>query len=388
MFRREWFRFVDTPLPCASEARFWDIAATPVSEGTEPDWTVGARLGVDQYKRVVIRDVRRRRGTPTQVEALMCQTAIEDGIGVAVRIEQEPGSAGKMMVDHFRSILPGYDVRGVPSTSSKVSRAKPLSEFSESGNLLLLRAPWNAVLLDEFEAFPYGLHDDQVDACSGAFAELSVVASTTPEVATEADKLRVEPLVYHLGLVLYRSWYLSDAMLCCVWFQVEPIRGDLVRVKVLLEMHSDADCVTDFVGQVLETTRNQYRAAQHPCDIVIVPKMSYDTDTQEKMNELCTQKVRARHVRWEPERFNAVFGERLKAGWVSVHQGCPTIVQAIRSGCGRKRGGGNAVDSYWEPLARTIIGGGAAAFTLPLPNDDTSNVYVPRPWNPKAPWRR
>jgi len=25
---------------------------------------------------------------------------------------------------------------------------------------------------------------------------------------------------------------------------------------------------------------------------------------------------------------------------------------------------------------------------MPLPNDDTNDVYVPKPWNPKAPWRR
>ncbi len=85
---------------------------------------------------------------------------------------------------------------------------------------------------------------------------------------------------------------------------------------------------------------------------------------------------------------NAVFGERLELDGISVHQGCPTIVQAIRSGYRRKRSGSGAVDSYMEPLTRAVIGGIAAAFTLPPPGDNTRNVYAPKPRNPRSPWRR
>jgi len=102
---------------------------------------------------------------------------------------------------------------------------------------------------------------------------------------------------------------------------------------------------------------------------------------------LWKQKVHARPMCWEPERANAVFGKRLELDGISVHQGCPTIVQAIRSGYGRKRSGGVAVDSYMEPLTRAVIGGIAAAFTLPPPGDNTRNVYVPKPWNPRSPGR-
>jgi phage terminase large subunit-like protein len=34
----------------------------------------------------------------------------------------------------------------------------------------MVRAPWNAALLDEMAAFPSGAHDDQVDALSRAFS--------------------------------------------------------------------------------------------------------------------------------------------------------------------------------------------------------------------------
>jgi len=229
------------------------------------------------------------------------------------------------------------------------------------------------------------LHDDQVDACSGAFAELGLVAMAMPEVPTVAAKLRVEPLAYDSRWWLIRSWYLSGSMFCCVWFQVED---GSEHVSVLLEMHSETEWASSFVGRVLEATRKLYLAAQHPHDIVIVPSFSHDTDTQENINALYRQGVHARQACWEPERANAVFGEWLESDRISVHQGCPTIVQAIRSGYGRKRGASGAVDSYMEPLTRAVIGGIAAAFTLPPSGDNTRNVYVPRPWSPKAPWRR
>ncbi len=65
-----------------------------------------------------------------------------------------------------------------------------MAEFAQSDNLILVRGLWNPALLDELEAFPNGLHDDQVDASSGAFTELSVVATATPGIPTVAAKLQ------------------------------------------------------------------------------------------------------------------------------------------------------------------------------------------------------
>jgi len=43
--------------------------------------------------------------------------------------------------------------------------------------LHLVRAGWNTQLIDECEVFPYGAHDDQVDATAGAFNELANVSN-------------------------------------------------------------------------------------------------------------------------------------------------------------------------------------------------------------------
>ena len=178
LFKRHWFPLIDAA-PSASEiariVRWWDLAATEPSESSpDPDWTVGvkvARLKNDSY---VVLDMRRERGTPAKVEALIARTTQQDGHDVAVFMEQEPGSSGKGVIDYYlRKVLAGYSFTGIRSTGSKEDRAKPVSSQAQGGNIALLRAAWNDAFLSEHEAFPTpGVHDDIVDANSGAMGQL------------------------------------------------------------------------------------------------------------------------------------------------------------------------------------------------------------------------
>jgi predicted phage terminase large subunit-like protein len=88
-------------------------------------------------------------------------------------MEQEPGSSGVGQIDYYaRQVLNGYPFWGVKSTGPKAERAVPVSSAAEAGNVKVKQAPWNNAFLDEFEGFPQGSHDDQVDAVSGAFQQL------------------------------------------------------------------------------------------------------------------------------------------------------------------------------------------------------------------------
>jgi predicted phage terminase large subunit-like protein len=91
-----------------------------------------------------------------------------------IRIEQEPGAASAYLIGELRRhSLAGYDLQGVRPTRSKEDRARPLSVVAEPGELRLKRAAWNGAFLDELCTFPLGRHDDQVNALSGAFEQLT-----------------------------------------------------------------------------------------------------------------------------------------------------------------------------------------------------------------------
>lgn len=172
MFRREWFEMVDDVKDMEQTVRFWDLAATKPKKGTDPDYTVGAKLGMRAGTFYVL-DVIRTRLNPGEVKALIKQTAILDGRDCRIFQEQEGGSSGKMVTDDMSTQLAGYSYMGVPSTGSKVARAQPVSASCFNRHIKILNAHWTSNFLSEIEQFPGGAHDDQVDAFAGAFNQLT-----------------------------------------------------------------------------------------------------------------------------------------------------------------------------------------------------------------------
>jgi predicted phage terminase large subunit-like protein len=172
LFQREWFRILpEAPADLQRKVRYWDLAATlPSRDNPDPDYSVGLLLGEREGIFYVL-DVQRLRGRPRRVEERIQQTAQVDTRAVRIFIEEEPGSSGKTVIDHYRrDILSGFDCRGHKVTGDKVTRARIVSSAAEAGNIRLIQAPWNKAFLDEIEAFPLDVHDDQVDALSGAFS--------------------------------------------------------------------------------------------------------------------------------------------------------------------------------------------------------------------------
>lgn len=180
LFDRNDFVIIDQhEVPIVTSAaravRFWDLAATePHSGNLDPDWTVGTLMLFDQGIGYVM-DVRKIRAKGDKVEQLIAQTASEDGHGIAIRIEQEPGSSGKALIDQYaRYVVPGYDLIGLRASGDKVTRARPFAAAVANGNIRLVRGPWLTDFLDEMSSFPEACnHDDQVDSCVGAFTYLA-----------------------------------------------------------------------------------------------------------------------------------------------------------------------------------------------------------------------
>jgi predicted phage terminase large subunit-like protein len=178
LFSAAWFIPTDKAFTGSRRSvRFWDMASTDPSKGIrkkrnkDPDYTVGLKL-VEQYGMYCIEDIIRVRKTPNDVEKIVKNTAIKDGYSTAIRQEQEPGSSGQATIDHYaRNVLQGFNYAGVRSTGSKVERAALPSAAAQSGSILLLDTCRNkSEFLAEAEMFPFEVHDDMIDALSGAIA--------------------------------------------------------------------------------------------------------------------------------------------------------------------------------------------------------------------------
>jgi predicted phage terminase large subunit-like protein len=146
------------------------MSATLADEGADPDYTAGALVGLHDGVWYV-RDVQRFRESPEGNERRVLQTALSDGHQTEICMEQEGGASGKSVIAYYgRRVLTGFKFKGVPATRSKVERAAPFASAAEAGNTRLVEGTWISTFVDELTAFPMGGHDDQVDACSGAFA--------------------------------------------------------------------------------------------------------------------------------------------------------------------------------------------------------------------------
>ena len=188
LFKRAWFKIADQ-LPVAPvyrRCRGWDTAGTEKGG----DYTCGVRI-VEPMQWVKVHkdpgdpksplitvarsmgfyvvDVARAQFGPAGVDALIQQTAKQDGKATAIREEREGGGSGKAVTQARATSLAGFDYEEVILGTDKVTRSKPFRTQVEAGNVYLLRAPWNEAYIVELCAFPTADHDDQVDGSSCSF---------------------------------------------------------------------------------------------------------------------------------------------------------------------------------------------------------------------------
>ena len=148
--------------------RAWDLAGS-----VEGDWTCGVRIGRTKTGLFVVGDVVRMRGTPEKVQRLILETARADLRRTRISLPKDPGQAGLFQVEALTRALAGYPVVSSPETGDKQQRAEPFAVQVNIGNVAMIEADWNAAYREELRAFPYGKWDDQVDASSRAFMELT-----------------------------------------------------------------------------------------------------------------------------------------------------------------------------------------------------------------------
>lgn len=198
-FDPAWFQVIDRgDVPEAvyweRQVRHWDLASSrPTEDNPDPDWTAGARVirvsrlptrTLERLKDLgseippppywVIMDVARTRQDAGGVEEFVSAHAHSDGRIVPVSFEQERGASGKLVIESYRRhVLPGFRISRLWAQGDKESRARPVAARAREGKVFIVDGPWVEPFLDEVGLFGIkDVHDDQIDAVSGAFHQL------------------------------------------------------------------------------------------------------------------------------------------------------------------------------------------------------------------------
>ena len=175
IFKRSAFIRVNDVPTLRFTVRFWDLA---MSAKTSADYTVGVKMGVDDAGNVYVLDVIRVQMEWPDVVPMLRQQIALDGRHVVQGIEQQ-GFMSRAVQDLAgdRSLY-AYTIKGYPTDKDKLTRALPFAARVGNGQVFVLWRGGSAEYVDELTSFPNALHDDQVDASSGAFAMLDEPQST------------------------------------------------------------------------------------------------------------------------------------------------------------------------------------------------------------------
>ena len=194
----------EIPTDVFAWVRAWDLAATEDRKGTRPEdgpaYTACVLMGKRKNGRYIVADVINRRMNSSDVRRTVLNTAILDkakyGRKVRIRMNQDPGQAGKDQAEQYLKLLQGFSVNIERESGDKVTRFEPFSaqalgiSGSEAGNVDILIAPWNDADFSQLESFPDSRFKDMADASGTAFNELSNIKnlSLPPGTAMTADR--------------------------------------------------------------------------------------------------------------------------------------------------------------------------------------------------------
>jgi predicted phage terminase large subunit-like protein len=163
----------------AEWCRAWDCAATKPENGSDPDYTVGTLMAmVDGC--FYIKDVKRFRDVPNEVDKAIKQAAEQDPPGTMIREEEEGGHSGKSVISSHVRLLAGYDFEGVRATGKKETRWRPMIVQVGAGNVFVVPKDdgsppdWFRDWKQEMGMVPFARHDDTADSAALAFNSLAL----------------------------------------------------------------------------------------------------------------------------------------------------------------------------------------------------------------------
>lgn len=175
----------EIPTDVTRWVRAWDLAGTEDKKNNNPEdgpaFTAGVLMGERKGGGIVIADVINQRLNSSDVRSTVLNTAKADKAAykrVKIRMNQDPGQAGKDQADQYIKLLSGFSLNIERESGSKETRAEPFSaqwigvKGAEKGNVYVLNAPWTSAYLAQMDGFPDRKFKDMADASSTGFLEL------------------------------------------------------------------------------------------------------------------------------------------------------------------------------------------------------------------------
>lgn len=172
IFKRDWFSIVDAVPSGLRWARYWDLA-TSVKQSA--DYTASAAVAMSSDGALYVRDMVRGRWEWPEARQIILNTMLAEPTTWHA-IEQAMHGLSMFQELSRDARLANVYIRKVAPQGDKVQRASVWAARAEQKGVRLLRAPWNAVCIEEICRFPVGRHDDQVDSISGAMELVAALA--------------------------------------------------------------------------------------------------------------------------------------------------------------------------------------------------------------------
>lgn len=184
LFKYHWFEpLIDRCPEIVHEYRYWDLA---LSAKSSADATAGVKIGQGIDGHWYITDVAHKRIDWGDLTEYMASVILADGAKVQQGIE-EAGFMSRAIGDLNQDPrLRGYAIFGYPVDKDKFTRALPFAAKCAAGLVHILNRSWTQGYLEElclFTGTGDDMHDDQVDASSGAWA----MTALGDAMATVAD---------------------------------------------------------------------------------------------------------------------------------------------------------------------------------------------------------
>ena len=181
--KRDWIHITNSPPQMRSVVRYWDLA---MSESQSADYTAGVKMGYGTDGNYYILDVIRVRKDWGSMPEFLYRHIVDDGQAVFQGIEKA-GYMGTVIDSLQRNYnMHGFNIKGYPVTKSKFVRSLGIQSAFAHGRLKIVEGSWNDEYIEELLSFTGDdgaqIHDDQVDATSGAYAMLEKVSQ--PDIIT------------------------------------------------------------------------------------------------------------------------------------------------------------------------------------------------------------